>query len=79
MYPLCALCKDKGLTVEADVVHHLVPHMGDLTLFYHGKLQSLCKRCHDGITGQKEKHGYINDIGADGWPIDARHPVYTTR
>lgn len=22
-----------------------------------------------------ENKGYVNDIGVDGWPIDANHPV----
>ena len=76
--PLCAKCK-KGLTVAAEVAHHLVPHKGDLTLFYTGKLESLCAHCHNVITGMDEQHGYSNDIGVDGWPIDSRHPVYAHR
>jgi hypothetical protein len=23
-----------------------------------------------------ETHGYLPDIGPDGWPLDRRHPVY---
>lgn len=74
--PLCERCKKKGLTIAAEVAHHIVPHKGDTVLFYTGKLESLCKRCHDGITQQYERYGYINDIGEDGWPIDPNHPVY---
>ena len=77
--PLCEMCKDKGLTVAAEVAHHVTPHKGDLVLFYTGRLQSLCKHCHDGITQQRERYGYINDIGIDGWPIDRNHPVYSRR
>jgi 5-methylcytosine-specific restriction endonuclease McrA len=77
--PLCEDCKDKGLTMQAEVVHHIVPHKGDLTLFYTSKLQSLCKSCHDGITQQRERYGFINDIGLDGWPTDHKHPVYAGR
>lgn len=57
-------------------MHHIVPHKGNLILFYMGKLQSLCKRCHDGITQQEERYGFINDIGVDGWPVDSKHPLY---
>jgi 5-methylcytosine-specific restriction endonuclease McrA len=78
-FPLCDLCEKKGLTVPADVVHHVTPHKGDLVLFWTGKLQSLCKHCHDGTAQQVERSGFANDIGVDGWPIDPRHPVYSHR
>lgn len=77
--PFCDKCKAKGLTVPAQVVHHVVPHKGNLFLFYCGKLQSLCKQCHDVITGRIEPHGFTNDIGSDGWPTDNNHPVYSER
>lgn len=77
--PLCAKCKTKGQTTPASVVHHIVPHKGDLTLFYTGELESLCAHCHNVLTGMDEQHGYSNDIGDDGWPTDSRHPVYATR
>jgi hypothetical protein len=32
--PLCETCKAKGLTVAAEVAHHIVPHKGDSVLFY---------------------------------------------
>lgn len=75
-HPLCEKCEANGLIIPAEEVHHIVPHRGDLVLFFLGKLQSLCKRCHDGITQQKERYGFTNDIGADGWPTDPKHPVY---
>ena len=77
--PLCEKCQEKGLVVAAEAVHHVVPHKGNRFLFFTGKLQSLCKRCHDGFTQQKERYGFINDIGSDGWPIDRNHPAYNTR
>ena len=77
--PLCEKCKEKGLTVEADVVHHVIPHKGNKVLFYTGKLQSLCTHCHDGITQQQERYGFTNDIGDDGWPSDCNHPVHVGR
>jgi len=74
--PLCEQCRKKGLSVAAEVVHHVTPHKGDPILFFTGELQSLCKSCHDHETGQVEQHGYDNAIGLDGWPTDDRHPVY---
>jgi 5-methylcytosine-specific restriction endonuclease McrA len=32
--------------VEATEADHIVPHRGDVKLFMHGDLQSLCHRCH---------------------------------
>lgn len=79
--PLCQRCKRKGLTVAAEVVHHIKPHKGDLTLFFCStdKLESLCEQCHNVETGRVEQHGFTNDIGSDGWPTDNRHPVYADR
>jgi 5-methylcytosine-specific restriction enzyme A len=77
--PLCEICKDKGLTTAAEVVHHLTPHKGDKNIFFLSKLQSLCKHCHDGITQHEERAGYSNEIGVDGYPIDINHPFYKGR
>ena len=45
--PLCEHCERMGLTVNADVVHHIVPVRkgGDLFPDLDG-LESLCNRCH---------------------------------
>lgn len=77
-HPLCEKCRDKGHTVAAEVAHHLTPHKGNLVLFYTGKLQSLCRACHDDITQNEERSGHSNEIGEDGWPTDNNHPVYHT-
>ena len=77
--PLCEKCDERGRVEPADSVHHVIPHKGDMVLFYTGKLMSLCKRCHDGITQQQERYGFTFDIGPDGWPLDPKHPVYQER
>jgi 5-methylcytosine-specific restriction endonuclease McrA len=77
--PLCQRCKTNGHIVEAEVVHHVIPHKGDPVLFWSGKLESLCRHCHDGITQQVERSGFSNAIGTDGWPVDSKHPVYNHR
>src|SRR6516165_4358784 len=74
--PLCIECLSKGLVVPAEVVDHVDRHNGNVTMFYMGKLQSLCKQCHDGRKQQEEKIGFYTDIGVNGWPTDRRHPVY---
>jgi len=75
-HPWCAMCWQKGLVVPATVVDHVEPHRGDVNKFWLNPLQSLCKPCHDGRKQSLEKKGYIDEIGSDGWPIDASHPAY---
>jgi 5-methylcytosine-specific restriction enzyme A len=76
-HPLCAIClESRGMVVPASVVDHVVPHKGDWTAFCTGKLQSLCKPCHDGDKRMVELRGYSTAIGDDGWPLDQRHPAY---
>jgi len=44
--PFCRECARRGERVLASEVDHVVPHRGDMDLFLHGELQSLCHRCH---------------------------------
>jgi|TARA_B100001057_G_scaffold467724_1_gene526144 hypothetical protein len=56
-------------------VHHLKAHRGDLELFFDlNNLQAVCKSCHDGAIQSVEARGYDTAIGADGWPVDPKHP-----
>jgi 5-methylcytosine-specific restriction enzyme A len=77
--PMCALCAARGQAVPAEVADHVVPHHGDQFLFWGGKLQSLCKRCHDSRKRMRERRGYDIAVGTDGWPLDPQHPVYAKR
>ncbi len=57
------------------VVHHKMPHKGNLDLFYdQSNLEAVCWRCHSGSIQSKEALGYDTTIGADGWPVDGNHP-----
>lgn len=71
--PLCRLCMARGVITMATVADHVQPHHGDLTAFYHGKLQALCKRCHDGAKKQQESTGRIRGGDTHGNPLDAGH------
>lgn len=65
-----------GQTVEATVADHVVPHRGDIELFFEGRLQSLCKPCHDAHK-QAQEHsagGILRGAGLDGAPLDLAHP-----
>jgi 5-methylcytosine-specific restriction enzyme A len=74
-HPLCARCLARGEVTQATVVHHAEPHHGDEVRFFNGPFQSLCKRHHDSDAQSEERVGYSVEIGADGWPADARHPA----
>ncbi len=46
--PLCVQCLKEGLTVAANVVDHIIPHKGDMELFWDSSnLQALCSTCHN--------------------------------
>jgi 5-methylcytosine-specific restriction protein A len=73
--PLCAACLKAGRFTPATVADHIEPHGGDWNKFRTGRLQSLCKPCHDGKWASDRKR-YRCDIGEDGLPLDSRHPFY---
>ena len=53
--PLCVACKKKGRIVEATVVDHIVPHKGDMKLFWDsGNFQALCVKCHATKTASED-------------------------
>ena len=54
---------------------HVMPHKGNVNLFFVGALQSLCAKCHNSVKQADERRGYSNAFGADGYPIDPRHPA----
>ena len=57
-HPLCVRCleKDPPQYTRATVVDHIVPHRGDLKLFWdRSNWQPLCKRCHDQKTRNEDE------------------------
>lgn len=51
-HPLCAECLRNGRYTAATVVDHIIPHRGDMNLFWDERnWQSLCRDCHDEKTG----------------------------
>lgn len=65
--PLCRFCLDNGRVTQATIADHVVSHGGDWNQFLTGKLQSLCKPCHDGF---KKLGDGIPQIDEHGWPVD---------
>jgi 5-methylcytosine-specific restriction protein A len=54
-HPLCVECKRAGLVKIAEVVDHIVPHKGDMALFWDSdNWQPLCKACHDRKTATED-------------------------
>lgn len=51
-HPLCVLCQAEGKLTPATVVDHVIPHRGDMKLFWDkSNWQGLCRKCHDKKTG----------------------------
>lgn len=73
-HPLCEDHKKRGHIVVATVVDHIVPHKGDMELFWdRGNWQSLCKQCHDSHKQRLEKSGRETGCDLSGLPLDPRH------
>ncbi|KFC73209.1 putative Prophage LambdaSo, holin [Bosea sp. LC85] len=44
--PLCIMCLDEGTVTAATICDHVIPHRGDIDLFWNGARQSLCVSHH---------------------------------
>ena len=75
-HPLCKRCLEKGLVVQGVIADHVKPHKGVWNEFWMGKLQTLCRNCHESGKKYEENRGFRSDIGEDGFPLDPNHPVY---
>lgn len=55
-HPLCAECEKAGRVTAATDVDHIIPHRGDMKLFWDSakNWQSLCSACHKAKTGRGE-------------------------
>ena len=57
-HPLCERCKLNGKITQAEHVDHVVPHRGDMVLFWKMDLwQSLCASCHSRKTHKEAGAG----------------------
>ena len=73
-HPLCAYCERQGKVTAATLVDHVVPHKGDMTLFWdRDNWQSLCKPCHDSVKAREERSGVVIGCDASGLPLDPLH------
>jgi 5-methylcytosine-specific restriction enzyme A len=74
-HPICKMCLAQGKVTAATVADHVDPHKGDPDKFWFGELQSLCADHHDASKQAEEHRGFSNATGADGWPVDPKHPA----
>lgn len=59
-HPLCRTCAAAGRVTVATVVDHIIPHRGDMELFWDPtNHQPQCKKCHD-IKTATEDGGFGN-------------------
>ena len=73
--PLCRMCEAENRSTTATVCDHVTPHRGDWALFAdYDNTQSLCASHHNHRKQSEERTGYSKAVGADGYPIDPRHP-----
>ena len=76
--PVCRYCSAAGRLAVATVVDHVVPHKGNLDLFWdQANWQPLCKRCHDAVK-QREERGGAGGCDANGNPLDHRSHWHDT-
>ncbi|MDY1142989.1 HNH endonuclease signature motif containing protein [Pseudomonas aeruginosa] len=62
MHPLCRSCSEAGDVVEATEVDHIIPHRGDMELFWQeSNWMALCKVCHSKKTAT-EDGGFGNSM-----------------
>lgn len=59
-HPLCRRCGEQGVTKAAEVVDHVIPHKGDMGLFWdRSNWQALCSTCHNIKTAKEDgRYGY---------------------
>lgn len=61
-HPMCAECLKNGRFTPATEVDHIIPHKGDMVLFWNRKnWQALCHKCHSTKT--------VREDGGFGRPV----------
>lgn len=75
-HPWCEECLSKGIYTEATDVHHVIPHRGDVKIFWSSPLQSLCHACHSRITAAEGKGGQkVQAEGAASAGVQPREKI----
>ena len=70
-HPLCVMCAKVGKVTAVFAVDHIVPHRGDMQLFWDSSnWQSLCEPHHNRDKRLIERGRAPQKVGPDGWPVD---------
>lgn len=75
-HPLCIMCERARRDTIATIVDHIIPHGGDLKLFWDRKnWQPLCQPHHDSTKRAQERGGAetAGGVDLDGRPTDPGH------
>lgn len=75
-HPLCECCKANGRVTAAEVVDHIVPHKGDMGLFWdRANWQALCNvPCHQRIKQGVERRYWLGEVDARALRLDYPMP-----
>lgn len=78
--PLCLGCQAAGRTMAAEVTDHIIPHKGDMELFWNAdNWQASCRWHHDVIKQRLEDAWSEGKIGADDLRLDSAAAIRLTR
>jgi len=70
-HPLCASCAANGLTSATELVDHIIPHRGDMRLFWErSNWQALCNWCHEHVKKVLEARWDEGEIGDAALRLD---------
>lgn len=76
-HPLCCCCMANGVVKAATVVDHVVPHRGDMALFWdRSNWQGLCTGCHNVIKRTLELRWDRGQVTAEELKMDRRLPEW---
>ncbi|NQV85464.1 MAG: HNH endonuclease [Woeseiaceae bacterium] len=55
-HPVCRMCQDNGKLEEGVEVDHIIPHRGNMKLFWdETNWQALCRHCHSSVKQRLER------------------------
>ena len=70
-HPLCVCCLANGETSATELVDHIVPHRGDMALFWkRDNWQALCNWCHEHVKKPLEARWDEGRIGVAELRLD---------
>jgi len=68
-FPLCEVCRKRGLVVAVEEVHHVTP-LAEGGTHRAENLISLCQGCHARAHATRDRRGGAKSLGPDGQGTD---------